>query len=288
MTNKVQWNVSTLNEEEEQEIDDSMLPTDPSGYVPTAIREPETPELDAEAVGAPEDWSEEQEEQDNAAILGNARLRLETGRLYEMLYASDIFANLDADAQAIKNVQRELRRFAKDRMEVMLGMKKVVEENTTYAQFNSLEVEVLKSLAKKLSGGASATAPQATGPSQPPKNTGLTPISNGNKTKAVVKAVVTAKINPTKVAAKPQQAPAPTAISPELASKSIEEMTYDEKVEYNRQKSAIYNARKAVNPDAIPMPSIEGMNALNSRGALNPSGMGHPTLNKIAANMLRR
>jgi hypothetical protein len=51
---------------------------------------------------------------------------------------SEIFQNLDADEQAVKNVQREIKRFAKDRMEVMLGMKEEVKEASVFAQFNSL------------------------------------------------------------------------------------------------------------------------------------------------------
>ena len=273
----IKWN--SMDQEPDQEIDDSMIPADPPGYVPIGPEQTYTDDTYMAQLVEEVSDDEEQEEQDDAVILGNARLRLETGRLYEMLYATDIFGNLDADPQAIKNVQRELKRFAKERMEVMLGMKKPVEEQVgSYAQFNSLEVEILKTLAKKLSGG---TTDQG-GPQPAPKNTTLTPISSGagKTSKAAVKSVVNAKLNPAKTPAK-TPAPVPEGVSSELANKKIEDMTYDEKLEYNRQKSALYNAKKVANPEAIPMPDASGMNALAAMRAGN-------TASNVAAAMLRR
>ena len=179
----IQWNGK---DEEVQELSEDELPQDPPGYVPQY--ELETTNFDDKIALAydetKEEYDEDLEEQDDTAVLTDARERLERGRLYEMLMTSDIFSNLDADPKAIKNVQREIRRFAKDRMEVMLGIKKnpqVTVGNVSVGQFNSLEVEVLKSLANKLSGGA---ASEHQGPSLPPKSATLTPISkNHGKTK---------------------------------------------------------------------------------------------------------
>src|ERR1035437_3497183 len=247
----IQWNEA--DHQPPEELDDSMLPQDPPGYVPAIPVHAESNAIDEFVQDQEQD--EEQEEQDDAAILSNARMRLEQGRLYEMLMITDIFKNLDADAQAIKNVQREIKRFAKERMEVMLGMKKPVEEvsSSSYSPFSSLQIDVLKSLATKLSGGASD---KQEGPQPAPKSTGLTPISknSGKTTKVALKSTVSnpAKgAGPKKPAPEQQEKPGVPQVDPALANQKIEDMTYDEKLEYNRQKSALYDSRKTMNPDAI-------------------------------------
>lgn len=285
MSNLVKWNVNNTDEEPIQELDSSELPQDPPGYVPSAPEEALQDEfIESLAV------SEEEEEQDDADILSNARLRLEQGRLYEMLMTTDVFQNMDADGQAVKNVQREIKRFAKERMEVMLGMKEPAEKNSvvSYAQFNSLEVDILKSLALKLSGGESKKSEPAvkTGPTAPPKNNTLTPISNNtNKTKAAVKALVNKPTAPRPV---PQKSVPPTAKKPaELEPpKPIDEMSYDEKLKYNEDKAKMYNSRKTPSPTAIPMPSYDGLNMAyaNKAGRMDT---GIPALNKIAASLLK-
>lgn len=271
---KVQWNVSSADEKIE-ELSDDELPKDPPGYVPA--REPETPELDILAVGGEEflaELSEDEQEAEDAAILSNARLRLERGRLYELLMINDIFTNMDADPQAVKSVQREVRKFAQERMEIMLGIKQPSQQaGVTSSQFNNLEVQVLKTLAAKLSGGDTQ---KMEGPQPPPKSKSITPISanSGKTTKSIVKAAV----------AKTIQSKSPTkevpAVDPTLASKKIEDMSYDEKLEYNRQKSALYNSRKVANPEALPMPSVEGANSIYASKAL--------TINQITSNLKPR
>lgn len=273
---KVQWNVSNADEKIE-ELSDDELPKDPPGYVPSAPeREPETPELDMLAVGneASEELSEDEQEAEDIAILANARLRLERGRLYELLMINDIFTNMDADPQAVKSVQREVRKFAQERMEIMLGIKQPSQQvGVVSSPFNSLEVQVLKTLAAKLSGGDTQ---KVEGPQPPPKSKTITPISagSGKTTKAVVKAAA-AKAIQAKSSAK--EVP---AVDPNLASKKIGEMTYDEKLEYNRQKSALYESRKVANPEALAMPSIEGANSIYASKAL--------TIGQITSNLKPR
>lgn len=264
---KVQWNISS-EEDPIEELSDDELPQDPPGYVPSGP-EPETPELDIEAVAGCV-YSEESEEENDAVALTDANLRIEQGRLYQMLMTADIFGNLDCDEKAIKNVQRELRRFAKDRMEVMLGMKKPTEQSTNIVSspFNHLEVEVLKTLAAKLSGGNTQKADP-----KPAKSNTLNSISSGaNKSKNTVKAAlqnlgVPPRKPPTKGTAKPA-APASAVLDPNLANKKIEDMSYDEKLAYNSQKSAVYDKNKISNPEAIPMPSLESLNSIYGGKAL--------------------
>jgi hypothetical protein len=259
MSNLVQWNVS--EDEEPQELSDDELPKDPIGYVPSA------PEVEMDMLAVVDELvSEEEEEQDDSAILTNARLRLEQGKLYEMLMTSNIFEGFEGDDQAIKNVHRELKRFAKDRMEVMLGMKQPEQQLPTKGQFSTLEVNVLKTLAAKLSGGQTTSLVKA----EVSKTNTLKPISVAPKSnKALLKEVVTksapkpqpkqeAKAAP-KAPTQPSKSTTPQ-VDPKLAAMKIEDMTYDQKIEYNRQKSALYQSRKTVKIEgAIPMPSSEAM-----------------------------
>lgn len=101
-----------------------------------------------------------EEEIDFEKSLSDARLRLEKGKLYEMIMKHDIFEGVDADPIAVKQVQNEMRKFAKECMEVMLGMRaavskpyRTIQESEEPGNFNSLEVEVLKALASTATKG---------------------------------------------------------------------------------------------------------------------------------------
>jgi hypothetical protein len=98
-------------------------------------------------------------EEDFEAVLNDANLRIEQGRLYQMLMNHALFEGMDADPQAIANVEREMRKFARDRMEIMLGMRQAAPtQNVQVASpFNDLEVDILKKLASKATNGATET-----------------------------------------------------------------------------------------------------------------------------------
>jgi hypothetical protein len=96
--------------------------------------------------------------EDVESILTNANLRLEQGNLYRMIMGHDIFQGVDADPQAIANVQAEIRGFVKERMEIMLGMKTETSKVETLEidfPFNEMEVKALKALAFAATKGAS-------------------------------------------------------------------------------------------------------------------------------------
>lgn len=127
-------------------------------------------------------YDEEPEEvEDYAEVLSDARLRLEQGRLYELIMNHDLFQGVDADSKAIVNVQKEFRKFAKERMEIMLGMRQEQAEDgitsvSVELPFNALEIRILKDLASAASKGATAT-PEAEAQTFVPTNrTGLNPI----------------------------------------------------------------------------------------------------------------
>ena len=101
---------------------------------------------------------EEDFQEDYTEVLSDARYRLELGRLWEQIIKHDIFGGTDADPVAAKQVQNEIRTFAKERMEIMLGMRKEtsqVERLEIDFPFNRVEVNVLKKLAHAASKGAS-------------------------------------------------------------------------------------------------------------------------------------
>lgn len=98
------------------------------------------------------------DEEDLADVLNDAHLRLEQGNLWRVIINHDLFAGSDADARAIQNVQSEIRKFARERMEVMLGMKRdgaEVERLEIDFPFNALEVDILKKLASAATKGKS-------------------------------------------------------------------------------------------------------------------------------------
>lgn len=99
------------------------------------------------------------EEEDEVSIVNTARIRLEQGRLYEMLIKHDLFEGVDAMPEAIDNVQKEIKTFIMERLEILLGMRAEKEIQTQQivqtSQFNEMEVQALKQVASRLTKGAS-------------------------------------------------------------------------------------------------------------------------------------
>lgn len=101
-------------------------------------------------------------EDDFSEVLNDANLRIEQGRLYQMIMNHDLFEGMDSDPKAIQNVQKEIRKFARERMEIMLGMRQeqMAKDYADYAAqmmpspFNDLEVDILKKIASKATNGA--------------------------------------------------------------------------------------------------------------------------------------
>jgi hypothetical protein len=122
----------------------------------------------------------EDEEEDTSEIMFDANLRLEQGRLYQMIMRHDLFGETDADPKAIRNVQREIRKFVRERMETMLGIRQeqAIQEVVVSSPFNDMEVTVLRMLASKMSKGATEEPikPEPIVPVQP-KRDGITTIS---------------------------------------------------------------------------------------------------------------
>jgi len=97
------------------------------------------------------------EEEDFTEVLSDANLRIEQGRLYQMIMNHDLFEGMDADPKAVQNVQKEIRKFARESMEVMLGMRQTTPAyagESVASPFNYLEIDILKKLASTASKGA--------------------------------------------------------------------------------------------------------------------------------------
>lgn len=204
-----------------------------------------------------EEYVEEQQEEseeDFSNVLSNARLRLEQGRLYEMIMNHNIFDGVEADEQAIRFVTKQMRNFAKLQMEVMLGMRqeepKAQQLTIANFPFNDLEVQTLKALASAATKGVSSS-PEAqvfsgVQTEAPKKRVGLNTISSPTKPTlkpSVPKPVVRQPVKnsqpvPTNTAQKPLSAKPATPIQRKQEDPDIDRILAEEGItreEYDRQ-----------------------------------------------------
>lgn len=241
--------------------------------------------LDEQAVSeitgeTPQDIFEE-EEQDTSELMFDANLRLEQGRLYQMVLANDIFGDTDADPKAIRNVQREIRKFVRERMEVMLGIRQeqVLQTPVISSPFNDLEVTALKMIASKVTGGKTEEAPTPVvqAPIQPKKD-GITAISGNLRANSTPTPINKPKATPTptpkKAESKPvQKLQAKSAINKDEESalvKPIDQMTPEELATYNKAAEERSARKRAVTPaNLIPHPNPQQLEMLYTGMAAN-------------------
>jgi hypothetical protein len=200
------------------------------------------------------------EDLDEYELLTNARLRLEQGRLYEMFLKHNLFGDVDSDPRAIANVQRELKDFIKERLEVLLGLKPDPKLKKIHLEqslpFNSMEIDILKKVIGRISGGATEQAEPVIKPI--PKTDSLKTISS-SKPSTALKPLGEPKQSVS--IRKPTSPTPPTLQEPEKferPNKPISELTRAEKEEWNRQIAKEQRERKA--PPArghTPMPSFD-------------------------------
>jgi hypothetical protein len=236
------------------------------------------------AAEAPEEDQdiEENEEDDYSEVLTDANLRLEQGSLYKLIMKHSLFEGVDADPKAVQNVQKAIRKFAREQMEVMLGMRKdtaTVENLQIDFPFNQVEVEVLKMLANKASGGASENSdnyvPTVTRTTQevpviPRRNT-LNPIGHGYSGKKPTSKPLSKNPSPSRGTAPARRTQLDdvidrvvqeTGVSRELLeenqllSKPVRELSSAELEERNRLV-AKRRGTQVRSSQALPMPSAE-------------------------------
>jgi len=229
-----------------------------------------------------------EQEEDYSAVLSDAKLRLAQGSLYEMLMNNNLFQDLDIDPKAVKNVEREVKQFARERMEIMLGMRQekiaqqYAEFNATLANpFNDLEVQALKALASAATKGATQ-APEAqtfSAPAQARKSS-LTPIGQG-PAKRAAPATIGPKKLPNTPAAPIQRKKNDPNIDKILAEegvtraeleaqfpdtyrpieKPLSELTEDEIVQRNKAAAQRLGRQPVKSSAALPMPDQDTINA---------------------------
>lgn len=268
-------------------------PVAPPAPAPVAQQEPE--------VEYEEEVPAEEDEQDFASILSDARQRMEQGRIYEVLMDHDLFSGQGFDEKAVKYVTKQIRNFAKEQMEIMLGMRQEAPKVQALAAadfpFNDIEVAALKDLAYVATKGASAQAEAQTFTPQAipvaPRRTGLNPIA----AKAPAAKPVARQAAP---AAKPAQKPlaqkpaAPVKRDPKKEAeierilaetgvtreeyerqyppdykpltKPLSQMNEQEIAEWRRQE-ALKKNQQVKNPAAIPMPTAEQEEMLHTQRA---------------------
>jgi len=273
----------------------------------------ENPELDTEV---------DEDEEDFSTVLSDARMRMEQGRLYEMIMDHNIFEGSDADEKAIKYVTKQIRNFAKEQMEIMLGMRQEAPKVQAMAAsdfpFNDVEVSALKDLAYMATKGKSAEPEVQTFSGAPttvaPRRTGLNPIGVKPSQKA---APVRQQSKPAPQQAPkkalPQKAAAPVKRDPKTEAQ-IEQILREEGIsreEYDRQyppdykplskplgqmneqeikewrrQEALKTNKQVKNPDAKAMPSVEQENMLHMARAQEAAA--HPQMQTLMAALIKK
>jgi len=237
-----------------------------------AIRAAKIKEAQAIAAQSQEEYNVEElteqvaedEDEDFTEVLSDARLRLEQGKLYELIMNHSLFDGVDADPRAAKSVQKQIRTWAKTQMEIMLGMRQEpTVAGMVSSPFNNLEVDVLKKLASAASKGATESeeaneAPTVSVPVIQKKKT-LNSIGSSKPQQKSLPKPVQKKVEPIQRVAKPK-VNLPPEMEPdyEPLDKAIHEMTAAELAERDRQALERQRTRKAALPaDRAPMPSFE-------------------------------
>jgi hypothetical protein len=255
------------------ESEDVMSEEEASRILEEGAQEAETEETDEEESESFEEEVETHEEdsqedlETDLQVLKDASLRLEQGNLYKMLLKHDLFEGVDADPRAIANVQRELRAFIRERLEVLVGLKpdpKIAPKKVeVQLPFSDLEIQLLKEFLGKVTGKiepqpkALNLKPVKTEQSVSSKSTKIKPIVGSSKN---VKVVTPQKAQP-KTQAKSQQKQAAPKDEPRL-QKPPSEMTPEELMEYNKIVSNRQKGRKAISPNRLPMPDSQQVEAM--------------------------
>lgn len=306
-------NVEFVDGMEETELDSNGLPIKNE---PVNVRVQHAPQqiqsiIQYETQEVSQEYEENQlpeDDEDFGSILNDARLRLEQGRLYEMIMNHNLFEGTDADERAVKFVQKQIRKFAKDQMEIMLGMRQEEQRLETLSidnfPFNDLEVQALKAMASAATKGATQTPEAQTFNSvtaNKKQSTSLRPIGLSNNTNKVISQKQVNKPlqskplqnqpktpvkRPTKVVEKILQEEQLTekeineVFDPKYKplQKPISEMSDQELVQRNKEvKKRAGRKAKAVN--AMPMPDQDQVNQMYAMRA--QSAAAHPQMQTI-------
>lgn len=241
--------------------------------------------------------AQDEEDEDYTEVLSDARLRLEQGKLYEMIMNHNLFDGVESDPRAAKSVQKQIRTWAKNQMEIMLGMRQEVSESSQIisSPFNELEVSILKKLASAASKGATeseeANKPESK-PELPPKKKSLNSIGkNDHKTRVIEQAKpIQKKTTPIERSKSSLRTSSQLEKGPKvLTGKLLSEMNEEEKSQYLLEVTERNEARKQVIPaDRAPMPdyATQEMLAISQVSRATAGGSGVAALNGKLSSLI--
>ena len=182
------------------------------------------------------------------SVVDNARIRLEQGRLYEMLIKHNLFDGVDAMPQAVIKVQSEIKEFIIERLEILLGMKsekqKEVHQIIKESPFNELEVQALKMIASKVTKGVSESTPA---PTEKPKG-GLNAIKAPSATKPALNVV--------------KKPTPPLPPPPPVQKKTYKQVPVKKTVKQESFKKTEEEDTRNMSPEAIAKKDIKYINSL--------------------------
>jgi hypothetical protein len=213
--------------------------------------------------------------------IGEALKRIEQAQLYKTLLTHDLFAQGSARPEVLEAVEREIRDFALNRLEVLVGVRPDTQVPVKVeSQFTEAQAEFLKSLADR---GLSRSATPSPVPQIQPVQVSK-PIMHQAETQSIAPKL-TPRVQPvsTPVAAQPSRRPAvrrqPVAKSQPAAQQSKRKRSQNISVD-GRDLAQVNN------PNKIPMPTPELANAhIAAQAAQNMPSLAGGEKGMILANL---
>jgi hypothetical protein len=224
--------------------------------------------------------------------VNKAILRLEQGRLYQMLIEHNFFDSVPALPEAVSVVQNELKGFIIERLEILLGLREEGQGSTGSSElpFNSLEISALKQVAYTITKGKSSKVEPinelkgSINPIKPSPVVGLNkisaskslPVNIPNTTNELPKTGNMKVKKSSNMSQTQPQAPQTQVLQPprdNKPSKPISRMNEDELIARNAK---IPKAKKAVSNRSLPQPDSHQMETFfQNRGPV----LGEKTMN---------
>lgn len=206
-----------------------------------------------------EQVNEEEEEAASLEVLTNASLRLEQGNLYKLILTQNLFENTDADPKAVNNVQREIRAFVRERLEVLVGLKedpRLLKRKTREDfPFTDIEIDLLKTMLGRVTKQAPAIKPISQPVSAKPKQPMKLNTIKGNQTKPSQEKKPTSSVKVVEKIKRPTAQKKKTEDAEGRLKKHPKDMTVNELIEYNKTVAARQMDRKA--KPLTPLPQLD-------------------------------
>lgn len=195
-----------------------------------------------------------EEKKNGSVVINEALKRIEQASLYQTLINHSLFAPNSARPEIMQLVENEIKAFAIERLEILLGMKNENNlEQGSSGQFNEEEVLALKAIAGRLVN------------KNPPKSVERTPTLN------VVNQSNKQTLNPV------QHAPTAQFKAEPIAEQEKSNLPVKQKQRGSRksssQKDPNRNYAQAGNPSAMPMPRDIVIEQPNWSAGINVNGV---------------